>query len=93
MEKLLTKGFDRSQEYKADLYAATLLQRAGYDPKALIQVLTILKERAHGASEGWYATHPDPEDRIEELHDDFTFSSSDAPSEVRQARFTATFRR
>lgn len=91
MEKLLTKGFDWSQEYKADLYAATLLQRAGYDPRALLRVLTILKERSGASSEGWYATHPDPENRIEELQDDFSFPASDTPSTVRTARFAQFF--
>lgn len=93
MEKLLTKGFDRSQEYKADLYAATLLQKAGYDPRALVRVLTILKERSGGSSEGWYATHPEPADRIEELDSDFTFPAIDSPSSARQARFASVFRR
>lgn len=87
MEKLLTKGFDRSQEYRADLYAAELLQRAGYNPAALVQVLKILETHTGRDQTGWFATHPDPADRIEELQDEYSFSASQVASSVRDARF------
>jgi predicted Zn-dependent protease len=91
MEKLLTKGFDRSQEYQADLYAAKLLQRAGYDPSALVRVLTILKDRSSGSREGWYATHPSPTDRIEEVESEFKFPDDRPQAPVRVARFNQVF--
>lgn len=87
MSKLLTKGFDRSQEYRADLYAAQLLQRAGYDPSALIRVLKILETQAGKDQGGWFATHPAPADRVEELEDEFTFSAAVAEPKSRTARF------
>lgn len=87
MEKLLTKGFDRSQEYRADLYAAQLLQRAGYDPSALVRVLKILEAQTGKDTGGWFATHPAPVDRIEELQDEFTFSAGAAEPHSRTARF------
>lgn len=93
MEKLLTKGFDRSQEYRADLYAAQLLQRAGYDPKALVRVLKVLESKTSSDTAGWFATHPDPVDRIESLEDDFTFPTVDVVSDVRANRFRKTFAR
>lgn len=93
MEKLLTKGFDRSQEYKADLYAAELLQRAGYDPKALIRVLEVLKTKTGSDTAGWFATHPDPVDRVEELESDFSFPAERVASDVRVSRFKKTFAR
>jgi len=89
VDTLLTKGFDRSQEYEADLYAAELLQRAGYDPNALVRVLAILETHAKGEHDGWFATHPRPADRIEELNSDFTFPpATDVPAS-RKARFAA----
>lgn len=89
VDTLLTKGFDRSQEYEADLYAATLLQRAGYDPNALVRVLEILKAHSAGEHEGWYATHPQPEARIEELQGEFAFPPVQPVPAPRQARFAA----
>ena len=91
MEKLLTKGFDRSQEYRADLYAAQLLERAGYDPEALVGVLKILEAQSGKDSGGWFATHPAPADRIEELEDDYTFGDAPTPSQSRAARFKKIF--
>lgn len=93
MEKLLTKGFDRSQEYRADLYAAQLLQRAGYDPAALVRVLKILEAQTANDHGGWFATHPAPADRIDELQDEFTFDGAQVASSMRSARFTRLFPR
>jgi predicted Zn-dependent protease len=87
VDTLLNKGFDRKQEYEADLYAAQLLQRAGYNPGALITVLELLKTHTAQSSDGWFATHPQPEDRIEELKDDFSFPAGGASAPVRTARF------
>lgn len=86
-EKLLHKGFDRRQEYAADLYAAELLQRAGYDPQALIRVLKTIEGSSGIQAGGWFATHPAPADRIEELEDDFEFSPSQNAAPSREKRF------
>ncbi len=64
-QTVATTGYSRSQEYDADEYAAELLTRAGYNPKALITMLKRLE--AHGGKGGWYATHPSPEDRVDEV--------------------------
>lgn len=89
VDKLLTKGFDRRQEYEADLYAAELLQRAGYDPNALVRVLGVLETHAKGEQGGWYATHPAPSDRISEISSDFSFPAPQDPPSSRRARFSA----
>jgi predicted Zn-dependent protease len=92
-DKLLTSGFDRSQEYEADLYAANLLIKAGYNPSALVKVLEILKQHTSSDKSGWYATHPDPEDRIDELEDEIeiTTALSEAPT-TRKSRFASVVR-
>jgi predicted Zn-dependent protease len=87
-DKLLTNGFDRKQEYQADEYAVTLLQRVGYDPKAVGTVLTILQGQK-GTEGGWFETHPDPADRLEEVED--TLKEAEAAPAVgvttREVRF------
>lgn len=88
VDKLLTKGFDRRQEYEADLYAAELLQRAGYDPNALVRVLGILESHQTGEQGGWYATHPAPSDRISEISSEFSFPVPQDPPSSRKARFS-----
>ncbi len=93
MEKLLTKGFDRSQEYGADLYAAELLRKAGYNPSALVKVLQILEAQTGKDNAGWFATHPAPADRIEELQDEFSFAEVQTTSSARDARFKSVMGR
>lgn len=67
-ETLLTKGYSKSQEYDADEYAAELLERAGYNPGALLTMLSRVAESGQSAgSGGWFSTHPDPEDRKDEV--------------------------
>jgi predicted Zn-dependent protease len=92
-DKLLTSGFDRSQEYEADLYAANLLVKAGYNPSALVKVLEILKQHTSSDESGWYATHPHPEDRIDELEDEMKFNTAlyDTPA-ARKTRFASAVR-
>jgi predicted Zn-dependent protease len=92
-DKLLTNGFDRRQEYAADLYAAGLLQRAGYDPGSLLQVLHILEKETSVDKGGWFQTHPDPADRLEELREDFVFPATPQESlQVRAGRFSSATR-
>lgn len=66
-DKLLVNGFSRSQEYESDEYAQTLLTKVGYDQRALVTVLEILKQQEQAGKGGWFSTHPEAEDRIDEL--------------------------
>jgi predicted Zn-dependent protease len=87
VDTLLTKGFDRKQEYQADLYAAQLLQRAGYDPRALLDVLGALEREASSGSEGWFSTHPTADRRLAAVRGDFTFPDRQPEHPVRKTRF------
>ena len=89
-DKLLTSGYDRSQEYEADEYAVELMVRAGYDPKALVDVLKVL-EQHQGDEGGWYETHPKPSSRlseVQELAEEATVNGA-KPREARAARYKA----
>ena len=64
---LLESGYSRGQEYDADEFAVALLDKTGYDPSALAEVLEALnKAKSEG---GWFSTHPEPEDRLDEVKD------------------------
>jgi predicted Zn-dependent protease len=60
---LFKNGYSRTQEFAADHYAIALLAATGYQPEALIDMLTLL-EKASGQDRGLYATHPGPALRI-----------------------------
>lgn len=65
-EKLINSGFSKAQEYAADEKALSLLADAGYDPNAMIEMLSMIPT---GGNHGWDATHPSPDKRIVEVED------------------------
>ena len=66
---LIDKGYSRSQEYEADAYAVELMARSGYDPNSIVNVLQSLEKLQAGNHAGWFATHPEPSDRVDEVRD------------------------
>ena len=86
---LLDKGYSRSQEYEADAYAVQLLKLSGYNANSVKAVLTRL-EHAPNQQSGWFATHPSPQNREEELpavKDSGVNDSTAAGESARTARF------
>lgn len=71
--QLLTLKFSRTQEYEADDLGIRYLASAGYDPRALSDMLaslaaqSSLDARAAGSARStpeWASTHPDPASRV-----------------------------
>jgi len=69
-QKLVNSGYSRGAESKADLAAVTILERAGYDPRALIEVLQNMKLKLKPGGLDFAKTHPAPEDRIKDVTKD-----------------------
>lgn len=65
---VLSTRYGREDEYHSDEIGAALMKYAGYDPRAILGVMEILKEAGggNGGSE-MMSTHPFPENRIEKL--------------------------
>jgi len=76
----MVSGYGRDMELEADQLGAQFLYRAGYDPKAMIEVITILKdnerfERRKNKDSGkkkqnyhgLFATHPKNDKRLKEV--------------------------
>lgn len=68
-------GFGREHELEADSLAAEYLVRAGYDPAAMIDVVTVLKNQedfnrlVSGSTQGYhglFATHPRNDTRLQQ---------------------------
>ncbi|MCQ2578969.1 MAG: M48 family metalloprotease [Treponema sp.] len=88
MNLITETGYTKGQEFDADKKAISLMTDAGYDPNALVDVLTMIKEKSGDSKEGWSKTHPKPDERIKKAKTilaKFTFAG--ASREVRQARF------
>ena len=76
----LLSGYGREHELEADHLGAVYLARTGYDPQAMVNVLTVLKNqelfdaeiakqegREPRAYHGLFATHPDNDTRLKQV--------------------------
>jgi predicted Zn-dependent protease len=61
---LVVNGYSREAEYAADAAAIKELTRAGYDPTALVAVLTIMEAKGKGKISGIFKTHPPTSERL-----------------------------
>ncbi|BAM02465.1 M48 family metallopeptidase [Phycisphaera mikurensis] len=65
--------FSRGNETESDLLGVRYMDRLGYNPWGQVQVMEILKEASGGGSgnllESFFATHPLPQDRIDDLEE------------------------
>ena len=61
---IVVNGYGREAEYAADAAAVQELSRAGYDPTALVVVLTTMEAKGKGATSGIFKTHPATAERL-----------------------------
>lgn len=61
--------YSRQDELQADTWGLKLMESVGYDPKAMIQVMEILKasSRKGGSGPDIFQTHPNPDLRIQQI--------------------------
>jgi len=62
--------FSRDDEREADREGVQILQRAGYDPRGVLEFMQILaaqQGRSPGAVAQFLSTHPAPASRVQEL--------------------------
>ncbi|WP_455383048.1 M48 family metalloprotease [Salinispira pacifica] len=90
-QTLVNTGYSRSAETEADEAAVQILERAGYDPRALVSVLQSMKANVpQNSGVSFTRTHPLPADRITDVQK--TIGNYRAPgydSAVTQKRFQA----
>ncbi len=63
---LISNNYTRPLELEADRHAVTLLERAGYSKRTMVDTLTWLMQRA-GNSGGGLSSHPATSERIQAL--------------------------
>jgi len=84
----MVSGYAQPQEFDADREAMSLLSKAGYDPRALIDLLRILQRFPGGQRGGLLSTHPSPADRIANAERYAASYSSTNTRQSRVSRFT-----
>jgi predicted Zn-dependent protease len=68
VNQMMQLRYSRNDELEADQWGLILMAQAGYDPRAMLEVMEIL-ERAAGSGHGpeMLQTHPYPENRIAQI--------------------------
>lgn len=66
--QLVDLKFSRSDESQADQLGVKFMSEAGYDPRAMIGVMEVLKKASEGGhTPEFFSTHPDPGNREEAI--------------------------
>ena len=64
---MVNSGYARKLENEADAVAVTLLQRVGYNPRGLSNMLMEMGKRLSHDKRGFAKTHPAPKDRVADI--------------------------
>jgi len=81
---LVTKGYGREQEYRADATALTILEGAGYNPWALADFLTTLKAKKKTKG-GLLKTHPSSKNRLRKVKENMPEAEADESLTAKRA--------
>lgn len=65
--QLVNLKFNRNDELESDRLGIRFLSQAGYDPRAMIKVMEVLRDQSRSRTPEFFATHPNPENRIEKI--------------------------
>ncbi len=94
VKTLVNTGFSKEQEFEADKTALYILQSAGYDPYAMLDMLAQIDESP--SNSGWGSTHPSPKDRIKKVNKELAAMAKAGTiekggKEVRKERFDVEY--
>ena len=86
---LINNGYSRNFERQADLAAVTILNRVGYNPNGLVDMLKEMEKRLKPGGPGFARTHPSPESRIAYIQERIGKYTRIQEPRVREKRFLA----
>lgn len=70
LDQLVNLKFSRTHESEADALGVRLMSEAGYDPRAMVDVMKILEQAGGNGGVEFFETHPNPEHRIQDIQKD-----------------------
>lgn len=85
--KFFETGYPQAQEFAADKKALELAAAAGYNPKAMDNVLDMLEATTSSNSAGFGKNHPKPQDRKKNLKNQYNSYPANKTEKYRTARF------
>ncbi len=86
---MINNGYSRSYEYNADEAAVTILRRVGYQPGALMDMLSVMGKKLKPGGTDFTKTHPSPQARIAELKESVGAAAAGQVSGIRKERFNS----
>ena len=84
---MINSGYARKFETQADKAAVTIMERVGYNPYALKQMLSEMDKHIKSDSKGFARTHPDPKIRIKDIESLIRNRGPVSQPPARKARF------
>jgi predicted Zn-dependent protease len=84
---LMNSGYARGLEREADVTSVRIMQRIGFDPNALVDMLGQMKQNLKPGGLDFAKTHPDPADRIKDIRKTIGTAAARAAPAARQRRF------
>lgn len=68
ISSLVTLKYGREDELQSDSLGVQFMAEAGYDPRAMLEVMQILADSGGGGGQPeFFSTHPNPENRMERI--------------------------
>lgn len=85
VNQMIQLRYSRQDESEADEWGLKLTSQAGFDPRAMVQVMKILKEASQGGHQPeMFQTHPNPDLRIAQIEE--YLSKNPPPPNLSQGR-------
>ncbi len=84
---LIHNGYSRGFERAADAAAVTILERVGYDPNSLVEMLEVMEKRLKPGGLDFARTHPSPRSRIENILTNIDRDDAVSTTQARRERF------
>ncbi|HMQ51996.1 MAG TPA: M48 family metallopeptidase [Anaerolineae bacterium] len=69
ISQMVNMSYGRDDELQSDQLGVRFMSQAGYDPRAMINVMQILAEAGGGSQPEFFSTHPNPENRIQRIEE------------------------
>ncbi|MBW2467321.1 MAG: M48 family metalloprotease [Deltaproteobacteria bacterium] len=89
---MINSGYSRAFEREADKSAVIIMERVGFNPRSLIDMLQLMDSRLQPEGLDFAKTHPSPKSRIEDLSEIVTVDAEPSCNDVQQKRFQAAMK-
>jgi predicted Zn-dependent protease len=79
--QLVNMSYSREDELESDSLGVCLMIDGGYDPEGMLEVMRVLASASGGARQPeFFSTHPNPDNRLQEIEDAIRNASENCPS-------------